>query len=51
MKKQHLPKKICASCQKPFNWRKKWKNNWDEIKYCSKRCRNEKLNKRNLNIN
>ncbi|MDG1521568.1 MAG: DUF2256 domain-containing protein, partial [Hellea sp.] len=23
----------------PFSWRKKWERNWEEIKYCSKRCR------------
>ncbi len=34
--------KLCLSCGRPFSWRKKWKNCWDEVKYCSKRCRNEK---------
>ena len=22
----------------PFVWRKKWKLNWDRVKYCSKKC-------------
>lgn len=39
VKKQHLPKKICAACQRPFSWRKKWQRCWDEVRYCSKRCR------------
>jgi len=36
-----LPKatKICATCGRPFEFRKKWKDNWDEVKYCSERCR------------
>ncbi|WP_344785844.1 DUF2256 domain-containing protein [Postechiella marina] len=42
MKKQHLPQKICTICKRPFTWRKKWKENWEDVKYCSKRCRNEK---------
>ncbi|MDA8762265.1 DUF2256 domain-containing protein [Flavobacteriaceae bacterium] len=39
MKKQHLPEKICITCDKPFTWRKKWKKNWENVKYCSERCR------------
>ena len=38
MKKNFLPSKVCFTCQKEFNWRKKWKNNWDKVKYCSKKC-------------
>jgi len=41
-KKSHLPEKICPVCKRPFTWRKKWKKNWNEIKYCSERCRREK---------
>ncbi len=29
-------------CEKPFSWRKKWKKNWDELKYCSNACRKNK---------
>ncbi|WP_082391153.1 DUF2256 domain-containing protein [Jiulongibacter sediminis] len=36
--KKPLPEKICPVCQRPFTWRKKWEKNWDEVKYCSKRC-------------
>ncbi|WP_439130658.1 DUF2256 domain-containing protein [Polaribacter sp.] len=38
MKKQHLPTKICMVCKRPFTWRKKWKKNWENVKYCSKKC-------------
>ncbi|HAF87818.1 MAG: hypothetical protein CMF38_06255 [Legionellaceae bacterium] len=38
-KKSDLPSKICPQCQRPFVWRKKWQKNWEEVKYCSKRCR------------
>ena len=38
MKKQNLPTKICKVCNRPFAWRKKWKRNWDKVKYCSKKC-------------
>lgn len=34
-----LPTKICLSCQQPFAWRKKWASDWDEVKFCSQRCR------------
>ncbi|MGA0555958.1 DUF2256 domain-containing protein [Larkinella sp. VNQ87] len=42
MKKPHLPTKTCVVCQKPFTWRKKWEKVWDEVKYCSERCRRDK---------
>ncbi|MBC8753415.1 DUF2256 domain-containing protein [Kordia sp. YSTF-M3] len=45
MKKTHLPSKICKVCQKPFNWRKKWERVWDEVQYCSERCRRNKNSK------
>jgi hypothetical protein len=38
-KKAELPQKSCASCGRPFAWRKKWAKVWDEVKYCSDRCR------------
>ncbi|MBD2543029.1 DUF2256 domain-containing protein [Planktothricoides sp. FACHB-1370] len=37
--KSDLPEKICVVCQRPFSWRKKWADCWDEVKYCSERCR------------
>ena len=41
-KKADLPAKTCATCGKPFVWRKKWAGVWDEVKYCSDRCRGSK---------
>ncbi|MAD18190.1 MAG: hypothetical protein CL579_19335 [Alteromonadaceae bacterium] len=38
MNKTHLPSKICPVCQRPFSWRKKWQKDWENVKYCSKRC-------------
>jgi hypothetical protein len=36
---QHLPEKVCQCCQRPFTWRKKWQRCWDEVRYCSERCK------------
>ncbi len=41
-KKVNLPQKICPVCKKPFTWRKKWEKNWDNVVYCSERCRRGK---------
>ncbi|MCK7409605.1 DUF2256 domain-containing protein [Enterobacter bugandensis] len=37
--KQDLPSRLCVHCQRPMTWRKKWAKSWDEVKYCSERCR------------
>ncbi|TFB84284.1 DUF2256 and DUF3253 domain-containing protein [Cryobacterium algoricola] len=31
--------KTCASCGRRMEWRAKWANNWDSVKYCSATCR------------
>ncbi|QVM93874.1 DUF2256 domain-containing protein [Pseudomonas entomophila] len=31
--------KICTVCGRPFTWRKRWARCWEEVKYCSQRCR------------
>ncbi|MDO9490351.1 MAG: DUF2256 domain-containing protein [Sphingomonadaceae bacterium] len=41
-KKLTLPEKICLRCQRPFAWRKKWARDWEQVKYCSDRCRSAK---------
>ncbi|WP_081617424.1 MULTISPECIES: DUF2256 domain-containing protein [unclassified Thioalkalivibrio] len=33
------PQKTCVVCGRPFTWRRKWARCWDEVKYCSQRCR------------
>jgi len=38
-KKSELPEKICPVCLRPFSWRKKWERDWEQVKYCSERCR------------
>ncbi|MCB1430071.1 MAG: DUF2256 domain-containing protein [Nitratireductor sp.] len=38
--KSELPVKDCAHCRRPFTWRRKWKQCWDTVRYCSERCRN-----------
>ena len=38
-KKADLPTKSCASCGLPFAWRKKWERDWEQVRYCSDRCR------------
>ena len=37
--------KHCNSCGRPFDKQKRFEKNWDEIKYCSAKCRKEKLEK------
>ncbi|MCX6441195.1 MAG: DUF2256 domain-containing protein [Actinobacteria bacterium] len=34
--------KTCVRCGLEFEWRKKWAKNWNEVKYCSDRCRDNK---------
>jgi hypothetical protein len=38
-RKSDLPQKTCAACGRPFAWRRKWAKVWDEVRYCSERCR------------
>jgi hypothetical protein len=38
-RKGDLPTKVCAGCGRPFAWRKRWEKVWDEVRYCSERCR------------
>lgn len=44
VKKQNLPSKTCPVCKRPFTWRKKWERDWDQVIYCSDRCRSSKPN-------
>ena len=37
--KSALEQKLCIACNRPFTWRKKWARDWDQVKYCSDRCR------------
>jgi hypothetical protein len=42
VKKSDLPQKTCATCGRPFVWRRKWAKVWDEVRHCSDRCRGER---------
>jgi len=42
LKKGQLPTKICATCGLSFEYRKKWRNNWEAVKYCSEKCQRNK---------
>jgi hypothetical protein len=37
------PDKICASCGRTMEWRAAWAKHWDEVRYCSDRCRKRRL--------
>ncbi|MDV3352041.1 DUF2256 domain-containing protein [Leptothoe sp. ISB3NOV94-8A] len=42
--KSNLPTKVCPVCNRPFSWRKKWAACWEDVKYCSDRCRRRRSN-------
>ncbi len=42
VRKENLPTKVCATCGRLFTWRKKWERDWDNVRYCSDRCRANK---------
>ncbi|MGA1670514.1 MAG: DUF2256 domain-containing protein [Candidatus Nanopelagicaceae bacterium] len=31
--------KTCERCGLPFEWRKKWARDWENVKYCSEKCK------------
>ena len=37
------PSKPCVSCGRIITWRRSWATQWDEVKYCSDRCRTRKV--------
>ena len=37
--KRDLPTKVCPVCRRPFTWRKSWARTWEDVRYCSERCR------------
>ncbi len=39
--KSRLPSKPCRSCGRPMSWRKAWARTWNEVRYCSERCRRQ----------
>lgn len=43
-KKSSPHDKVCQTCGRTFSYRKKWRNTWPTVQYCSERCRNNKSN-------
>ncbi|MEM6293560.1 MAG: DUF2256 and DUF3253 domain-containing protein [Myxococcota bacterium] len=37
------PSKVCASCGRRFEWRKKWARDWDSVRYCSNACKRARV--------
>ena len=37
--KADLPEKVCAACNRPMIWRRKWARDWENVRYCSDACR------------
>jgi hypothetical protein len=44
--KGQLPSKNCPICSRPFEWRKKWARDWENVIYCSERCQREAKRRR-----
>ena len=42
--------KTCASCGRRIEWRAKWANNWDSVKYCSAACRSHGVTATDLRL-
>lgn len=37
-----MESKVCEVCGRVMEWRKKWERCWDEVRYCSERCRQQR---------
>jgi hypothetical protein len=44
------PAKICASCGRRFEWRRRWRSSWDEVRHCSTACRRRRLSELDLRL-
>lgn len=33
------PPKVCVTCGRSFEWRRRWARCWDEVRHCSDGCR------------
>ena len=42
--------KTCASCGRRIEWRAKWADNWDAVKYCSAGCRSHGVTATDLRL-
>ena len=41
-RKPLLPVRTCATCGRDFAWRKRWRKDWEHVKYCSQHCRRKR---------
>ncbi|MEN8718814.1 MAG: DUF2256 domain-containing protein [Oceanococcaceae bacterium] len=41
-RKLYLPSKPCMQCGRPMQWRRKWARDWEQVRYCSERCRRQR---------
>ena len=39
---QHPLPKICATCGRTIDWRKKWARDWESVRFCSDGCRSHR---------
>ena len=35
--------KPCERCGREITWRRKWARDWEQVRYCSERCRRQRL--------
>ncbi|MFI2792296.1 DUF3253 domain-containing protein [Haloferula sp. A504] len=42
--------KICQRCGRTIEWRSKWKDHWDEVRYCSASCRKKPAKDRSAEL-
>ena len=42
--------KLCVGCGREMDWRKAWSDNWEAVKYCSKKCRRERADRREAHL-
>ena len=42
--------KSCGSCGRTITWRRKWASCWQQVRYCSQRCRNHKVGAADLSL-
>ena len=40
--------KLCASCGRVFAYQKRWEKTWETVRYCSRGCRQDKFEKRDV---
>ena len=44
------PDKVCRSCGRRIEWRKKWERSWDDVEYCSASCRRTRVSDQDVDL-